>query len=109
MFYTFSDLMTRERMTAVLDPLGRRLISAEPQPHGGELDHGKEVGCQLIAEGSHLAEVLQLGEEDVSRHAAGSRKLARVAFLDRPELQVLTVLFAVVWIAMTKCGYSGGS
>jgi hypothetical protein len=28
--------------------LGRRLISSEPQPHRGELDHGEEVGGELV-------------------------------------------------------------
>jgi hypothetical protein len=40
--------------------LGRRLISSEPQPHRGELDHGEEVGGELVVAGCDAAEVFAI-------------------------------------------------
>ena len=56
--------------------LGRRLISAEPQPHRGELYHGKEVGGELVVAGGDAAEVLQLGEEPLDQVSLAVKPLA---------------------------------
>ena len=58
--------------------LGRRLISSEPQPHRGELDHGEEVGGELVVAGSDAAEVLQLREKALDQVALAVEALARL-------------------------------
>jgi hypothetical protein len=60
--------------------LGRRLISSEPQPHRGELDHGEEVGGELVVAGSDAAEVLQLREEALDQVALAVEALAEAGF-----------------------------
>ena len=47
-------------MTAARWPhvLGFRLISAQPQAYCGELDHGEEVGGELVVAGGDAVEVL---------------------------------------------------
>lgn len=61
-------------------PLGRRLISAQPQPHGGELDHREEVAGELVVTGGDAAEVLQLGEEALDEVALAVEPLAKADF-----------------------------
>src|SRR2546430_8750921 len=61
-------------------PLGRRLISSEPQPHRGELDHGEEVGGELVVASSDAAEVLQLREEALDQVALAVEALAEAGF-----------------------------
>jgi len=63
--------------------LGRRLISPEPQAHRGELDHGEEVGGELVVAGGDPAEVLQLGEEALDEVALAVEALAE-AWLPAP-------------------------
>lgn len=60
--------------------LGRRLISSEPQPHRGELDHGEEVGGELVVAGSDASEVLKLGEEPLDQIALAVEPLAEAGF-----------------------------
>src|SRR6202035_2522417 len=60
--------------------LGRRLISSEPQPHRGELDHGEEVGGELVVASSDAAEVLQLREEALDQVALAVEALAEAGF-----------------------------
>jgi hypothetical protein len=60
--------------------LGRRLISSEPQPHRGELDHVEEVGGELVVAGSDAAEVLQLREEALDQVALAVETLAEAGF-----------------------------
>jgi hypothetical protein len=43
--------------------LGRRLISPQPQPQRGELDHSEKIGGEPVIACGDTAEVLQLGEE----------------------------------------------
>ena len=60
--------------------LGRRLISAQPQSHRGELDHGEEVLGQLVVTGGDTAEVLQLGEEALDEVPLAIEPRAEVGF-----------------------------
>lgn len=56
--------------------LGRRLISTQPQAHRGELDHGEEVGSELVVAVGDTAEVLLLGEEPLNQVALAVEPLA---------------------------------
>jgi hypothetical protein len=56
--------------------LGRRLISAQPQPQRGELDHGEKIGGELVIACGDAAEVLQLGEEPLDQIALAVEPLA---------------------------------
>ena len=60
--------------------LGRRLISSQPQPHRGELDHGEEIGGELVIASGNAAEVLQFGEEPLDQVAFAVQPLAEAGF-----------------------------
>lgn len=60
--------------------LGRRLINAKPQPHGGELDHGEKVVSQFVVAGGDAAEVLQFREEPLDQIALAIEAFAEAGF-----------------------------
>jgi hypothetical protein len=56
--------------------LGRRLISPQPQPQRGELDHSEKIGGEPVVACGDAAEVLQLGEEPLDQIALAVEPLA---------------------------------
>src|SRR5262245_1995843 len=73
-----SALCQKRTLAELLDHLvgGSALVQTKPR----ELDHGEEVGGELVVAGSDAAEVLQLREEALDQVALAVEALAEAGF-----------------------------